>query len=609
MITGSARELPVLLVEDNAGDAWLATERLTEADQRFSVVSVTSLDAARAQLARREFEAVVLDLNLPDSTGLDTVREVRALAPMTPMLVLTTSLSPEMMRDVFRAGANESFEKHELARESLAQALLRTITARRTSHRRELERVLNTSLDAVLVIDHRGVVRFSNDAAVAMFGDERVAFAQSLPSFSARTGESIELRLAGAEGERIVELRLVEADWEGQPSWLATLRDVTERKSLELRLMLADRLASVGTLAAGVAHEINNPLAAIVANLGFASELLDGSTPDLRASVSDAREAAERVRQIVRDVKLFSRPQEEPHGPVDLEKVLDSTLRMARTELSHGISVVRQVAADCAQHVEGNEARLGQVFLNLVINAAYAMKHHPTSSKTLTLSVEHGAPGMLRVLVSDTGGGIDEQVRKKLFTPFVTSKPANEGTGLGLALSRSLVRDLGGELECDPAPSVGTTFIVTLRVSNKQPVVRSAPAPVAATPRLQVLCVDDDEWVLAALKRLLRSHDVTTRSDARSALTELKANPGFDAIFCDLMMPRMNGREFYEAVRALGGEFHQRIVFLSGGAITPEAETFRATAPNLFIDKPFDRATLFGALHRLGPAAAKTSSP
>ena len=257
------------------------------------------------------------------------------------------------------------------------------------------------------------------------------------------------------------------------PAVRRELREATaraEQRRLQEQLMVAERMASVGTLAAGVAHEINNPLAAVVANLELALrtvERLPRELPDLaelRAELRDAHEAAHLVRQIVRDVKVFSRSVDERAGPVDVRQVLDSTVRMAWNEIRHRARLHKHY--DSVPPVWTTDARLGQVFLNLLINAAQAIEIGHVDSNQIRLATRTDDRGRAVVEIADTGVGISSENLGRIFAPFFTTKPPGSGTGLGLSISHRIVKELGGELRLASEPGRGTVASVALPAAS-----------------------------------------------------------------------------------------------------------------------------------------------
>lgn len=387
----------------------------------------------------------------------------------------------------------------------------------------------------------------------------------------------------------------------------ASLR--AERKKMQEQLLISDRMVSVGTLAAGVAHELNNPLAALVANLDLLGRDLSrvasehGFTErlgDVFAELRDARESASRMRHIVRDLKIFSRsPDDERKGAVDVHRVMDSSLRMAHNEVRHRAHLVKHYASQVPL-VQGNEARLGQVFLNLVVNAAQAIAPGRAEHNQIRISTRVNAAGLVVVEVCDTGDGIAPEHLARIFDAFFTTKPVGVGTGLGLSICHRIVRSLGGELEVDSEMGKGSTFRVLLpRATALEPVVSEpAPSVSGATRRGRVLVVDDEPLIATAIGRTLAlDHDVVLASAAATALSRINHGEQFDIILCDLMMPQMTGMDLYDELLRTAPSQAARVVFLSGGAFTAAARAFLDDVPNQILEKPFDTRQLLALVN------------
>lgn len=415
-----------------------------------------------------------------------------------------------------------------------------------------------------------------------------------------------EMRLVGLDGAAVwTECGSVPVVHDGEPAIALVARDITERRHMQMALYQADRLTSVGTLAAGVAHEINNPLTYVITNLGFlAGELKalgaePGDAPfaarvaEMQQALVDAREGAERVRVIVQDLKTFSRSDEHRRGPVDVRTVLESSVNMAWNEIRHRARLVKDYRA--VRMVDGNEARLGQVFLNLLVNAAQAIPEGAAASNQIRITTRDDGERVV-VEVADTGVGIAPEARGRLFDPFFTTKPIGVGTGLGLAVSMGIVRGLGGSIEVDSEIGGGSTFRVLLPALDE---VEDEDEPT--WPRIddvpvvggRVLVIDDEPGVAAAVERALRhEHEVVAATDARAALRRLADREHFDVILCDLMMPEMTGMDFHAAAARLVPGVLPRVVYLTGGAFTPRARAFLDTIPNARVDKPFEEDAL-----------------
>jgi PAS domain S-box-containing protein len=426
--------------------------------------------------------------------------------------------------------------------------------------------------------------------------------------------EPIEVHLVGRDGAIvIVEAQGFRLEWYGQPSTVVFCRDVTERHEMYARMAVADRMVSVGTLAAGVAHEINNPLAYVMGNLELLTrelpEVLAGSSrfppSELYAIVNDAREGAIRVSTIVRELRALSRGDESSKGPISLDPVLASCMKMVGNELRHRARLVQDIAPDLPP-IEGNASRLGQVFLNLLVNAAHAIPEGRADANSIRLRAYAEGTNVI-VEISDTGVGIPPQVIGRIFDPFFTTKPIGQGTGLGLAISHEIVRSLGGSISVESTLGAGTTFRVLLPATIR-PILASESGAFARVPALRVraLLIDDEVAVGRAICALLAPEiDVTHVTRGADALTRIDGDDRYDVVLCDLMMPDMSGIELFFELRAKHPVLSRRVVFLTGGAFTEQARDFLSRTEHPPVEKPFTEATLRAAIERVTSAASR----
>ena len=252
-------------------------------------------------------------------------------------------------------------------------------------------------------------------------------------------------------------------------------RDMTGRNKAEATLRLGERMASIGTLAAGLAHEINNPLAYVGANLTYIMETIEmhrsffesETAKDMLLAIRDATEGVERIDDIVCSMRTFSRGDEQKIGPVDIHRVLDSCAKMAHNEIFHRAQLTREYGATL--RVLGNEARLGQVFLNLIVNAAHAIPVGEAENNEIRMTTTTTSDGRVSVAIRDTGEGIKQDVLARIFDPFFTTKPVGIGTGLGLSICHSILTGMGGVILAESSVGEGTTFTVILpSVSNEK---------------------------------------------------------------------------------------------------------------------------------------------
>jgi PAS domain S-box-containing protein len=410
---------------------------------------------------------------------------------------------------------------------------------------------------------------------------------------------SLVLTIVRGDGERrLLDIGLHPVELDGRRASVIFFTDVTERRRLQEQLIQTEQLAAVGTLATGIAHEINNPLTYVLLNLAFVDRELpkvregDGRMDDVVRRLDEAREGAERVAHIVRGLRTFARPAEEEVEPVDVARALSSAVKMAANELRHRARLT--LAIEPVPPVLANEARLGQVFLNLLVNAAQAIPEGRAQENEVGVTVACDG-GRVVVEVRDTGQGIPEALQERIFEPFFTTKPRGVGTGLGLSICRRIVSTFGGDIGVASRPGAGSTFRVELPTTaraaagTRPGLAAGSSVPIAAPAvRPRLLIVDDEPGVAASLGRDLASdHDVTIASTGREALERLLGGE-FDRVLCDLLMPEMTGMDLHAEVARRRPGLEARMVFMTGGPFTPRAERFLTEVANPRLQKPLD---------------------
>ena len=492
-----------------------------------------------------------------------------------------------------------------------AYAALEAAEQKAEEHAAVLQAVVENAPDYVVQLDLDGRIGFINrveppltvEAVIGTSWFERISSEQRAQARSVferviTHGKPVELELNVLRSDAKIGWYAIRMGVVNNKDKVATgvvivARDVTEKKQVEMQLMLADRMASVGTLAAGVAHELNNPLASVIANLDMATHDLTALgakvelPPEFLGGLQDARLGAERVRVIVRDLKIFSRGNEEHRGAVDVSKVLGSTLRLAQNEILHRAKL--EQSSGEIPRVDANEGRLGQVFLNLIVNAIQAIPEGNCEQHTIKV-VTALEGDRVSITVSDTGSGISPEVQRRLFTPFFTTKSA--GVGLGLAIAHRIVSDLGGTLDFITEVGKGSTFRVRLPIAPRRLKTFSGMIPLLKMPvrRARILVIDDEDAIVQAICRYIaRYHEVEGTTSARRALEMLERGERYDAIICDLMMPQLTGMDVYAAVVELDPRLAEKMIFVTGGAFTETAQHFLdSLPPNRHIEKPFD---------------------
>lgn len=354
----------------------------------------------------------------------------------------------------------------------------------------------------------------------------------------------------------------------------------------ERRLIHADRLAALGQLAAGVSHEINNPASYIGTNLDQLRHLvgrihngelegkaLEEAAAEMLSMIDDSREGFRQIRAITGDLRGFARVSREEVELTDVNEAVRSAVNLTGGQLRH-IAKLELDLGD-APPIAAERAKIVQVFVNLLINAAQAVAEGGSSGHRIVIRSRR-VDDTIVVEVSDDGPGISKAVCERIFEPFYTTKPADHGTGLGLAVCRDCVELHRGEISVESELGMGTTFRVVLPIDTGLSVPSAPPPSSEASPhgrRARVLLIDDDQMVRRSLRRSLAAHhDVVEAGGGEEAIGLLASDDDFDVILCDLMMPELDGAGVLEWIEAERPTLVSRIVFVSGGAFTARGQ-------------------------------------
>ena len=654
----------VLVVDDER--SLRRTFALFLRDDGHEVDTAEDVDQALSTLEGGEFDVVVSDIILPRRSGVSLMEAIAERWPDIKVILVTGEPTVETAASAVRSGAYDYISKPvssskirkvvaAAARVKTLQDDNRRLQAENERQRGELARLVEVRTAEVrdtreaLASTKERISRIASNIPGVLLQFERHPDGAFAFTFMARSAEET----FGIDPDRVLEdssvfLERVHPEhreelrdslarsaenlslwsWEGRlvlPSgdvrwfqaqsrpvrredgsvlWDGVMLDMSERKDLQARLMLSDRMASIGTLAAGVAHEINNPLTYVLANLhilGKRAERAIGlddtqAARDLLCSeetvelLRETADGARRVRDIARDLKTFSRSSDDVQ-PVDVRQVLDSSVRMAINEIRHRARLERNYMD--APAVLANASRLGQVFLNLVVNAAQAIPEGAAEQNLIRLSTSTAADGYAEIVVSDTGTGIPRELIDRIFEPFVTMKPVGVGTGLGLYICRDIINHIGGVIEVESEIDAGTSFRVRLPPAPPDAeVFARAPRPTRRQarplPRSRLLVIDDEPNIGRSFVRSLPEHDITVVDSGREGIRRIDEDPHYDLVFCDVMMPDLTGRDVYEHVRERHPELLDRVVFMTGGAFTERASEFIERVSAQRIDKPFD---------------------
>lgn len=640
-----------ILLADENDDNRLAVTRGIGTLADFIVDGVADGKSALEQIRGGGYDLLLLEVDLPGVDGFEVCRRLRD-DPSTrhvPIIFLTRTRNDVDDRlKALEVGADDFIVQPVADRELLARitAALRTRTLADEARRQNIE--LETRLrdrtrtaeqladqlraerdtlretfevfdEALLLVEATGRVLVANEAGRRL---NQTAFESDIGALAKDAVARGVIRDRGLnDGGRSFLARAYPISGSRV---LLYVRDVTEERGEEVRRLQSEKLASIGTLAAGVAHEINNPAAfvlgnieALVSNVRVMAQQIEAiAEPSLRGALHDAlfevtgilqetKEGMARIRRTVRDLSSFSHVDDDGGVTTDLNATVDSTLSLLKNELRHRAQVERDLRATRA--VSTSPARLGQVFLNLILNAAQALDVGRAAENRIQVrTFDDGNDVVFEV--ADTGSGIAPDVLPRIFDSFFTTKPRGVGTGLGLSISHGIVRSLGGEIAVESKVGVGTTFRVRL---PSRPRVRAEAIAAVAAPaygRKRVLAIDDEPLLLKAYRRMLGdAHDVVTALGGRDALLVLQKQTDFDAILCDLQMPEMSGMELYAKIEARYPELARRFIFSTGGAFSSEARRFLDRGVTC-IGKPF-RAEELLALIETKMAERNSESP
>jgi len=483
---------------------------------------------------------------------------------------------------------------------------------------RHLEHVLDHAPLILFAFDQQGIVTLSEGRGLAALGfAPKELIGRSVFEIYAHDPSSLANADRALAGEEFtVESRLsrdvalesvftpVKNEQGEVVSVIGLSIEVSERVKMQSRLLQAERLASMGTLSATVAHEINNPLSYVLGNLDLAlTELSEPASVVPRARevlewVKLARDGAGRVARIVRGLKAFARQDDERAAPTDVRAALERALEMADNAIRHRARLVRRI--EPVPPVFASELRLSQVFVNLLLNAAQAIPEGHRDANEICVAVWHDeSKSSVVIAVEDTGSGMPKEVKERVFEPFFTTKPIGIGTGLGLSICYGIVHGLGGAIEVDSRVGEGTAFRVRIPASGRAR--KGEGAAVLSEPPLRrgrILIIDDNVNVARSFAILLGEHDVEISVDPRKGASRILAGETFDIVFCDLMMPAMTGMDLHAVIAEKLPEQAERIVFVTGGAFTPAAQEFVSKVPNTVLEKPFDMKDLAAVLAR-----------
>ncbi len=604
------RPLRVLLIEDSEDDAALLLRELRRAGYEPAAHRVETAEAMRAALAAQPWEVVISDHAMPRFSAQAALQIYQEHGLDIPFIIVSGAIGEAVAVEAMRAGAHDYVLKDKLARlTAVIERELHEAVERRERRRAEEEaaragREWLETFDAMplavcllspelrLVRANQELARVAGRRAEALVGESYPELMWGRPALpealTAEADEPVDLSFDRLAPGRVFEVKLhALPEAGGAPrGYVQVARDVTEARQLQAQLLQSQKLAALGEVISGLAHELNNPLAAVVAH----AQLLrrHSLSEEAEESARAVEGAALRAARVVHGLLAFARQQAPERVPVDLNAVVEETLALRAAPLRADNVELQVELAPELPPVLGDASQLQQVLLNLLNNAQRAML--PSATRRLRLRTE-ASGARLRVRVQDTGVGIAPEHLGRIFEPFFTTQEVGKGTGLGLSVCHGLVQDHGGTIHVTSQVGVGTEFVVELPAAPAAPApARAETGPAALPEGTRVLVVEDEVLIRIALLRLLESLGVAAEAapHAAAALQALEGN-SYQVILCDLKMPGLDGKQLYRETLARWPELAQRFVFCTGDTLNPETVAFAEEHHLRLLAKPFLR--------------------
>ncbi|TXD42708.1 response regulator [Lujinxingia vulgaris] len=566
-------------------------------------------------------------------------------------LILFLSMLGLLLATMMMFGARYQIERWLMERNAQSQSRLQELHVQTEQiARATMIEIMERTPQGVLLLDEQGTPIYANASfrELSAYTDENLPAHHAstllsapdgspLPGLLSGQSQNIPAQLRVASGEQLaIKLSIFTTTFDQQEVRVLLITDLSQEHELQSRIAQMDRMITAGTLAAGVAHEINNPLAYVASNVEYLLEKVaegDIDRDTLLTSLEDVHYGTRRVRKIVDDLRDLSRAPTDDIYPVDIATILDSTLLMVEHRVQQRARLIRDI--DDLPSAMLNESGLSQVLLNLFVNAVQAIEPGAPDQNQVRVSAKR-ADNNLIITIEDSGKGIAPEQLERIFEPFYTTKPIGEGTGLGLSICRKIIAEMNGDIEVESTPGQGTTFQIiiptrwlgtvtittptpgTLKAQpfNLTPEVREDRAPVAQNPAAEpvsragapadattphedapapagVFLIDDNAMLLRALRRQLKSRvALHTFESAAEALDAIEAGADPRLIVCDLEMPAIGGARLYQQLREEHPALAERMIFMTGGAYSAESKHFLESGDFTVLSKPFPSAEL-----------------
>jgi len=629
-----ANAIKVLLIEDNLGDARLIRESLVDVMGFYFQLTHRERLAQGIELLNSElFDVVILDLSLPDYQGLETLMHFHQQAPDLPIVVLTGVKDETLALRAVQAGAQDFLVKGQVTGELLARSLRYAIERQDTELKlREQAALLDITTDAIFVMNLQGKIIYWNQGAERLYGwKAEEVLNQPTKTYIDQEGEP--------EPRVILERTLAQGQWQGelskvtrtgkkiivQSAWnlvldtkgqaksiLVVNSDLTQKKQLEAQILRAQRLESIGTLASGIAHDLNNILTPIVAGIPLLRMQPNASRNDRLLTIMEKN--AKRGAELIRQVLSFARGVEGVRTQIQVRLLIDELRQVMEETFPKTIRIHTQIADDLWLTI-GDISQIHQVLMNLCVNAGDAMPR----GGYLTLGAENieidqtyakmhldAKVGRYLVLsVTDTGSGMDADTLNRIFDPFFTSKPVGKGTGLGLSTAMSIVKSHGGFIHVTSEVGIGSQFLVYLPAQAIDAPEPSVLPEISMVGQGQmILVVDDEPTIQITLSELLTSYSytvLTTGDGLKAVELYTQYQDQIQVIIVDMIMPQIDGPTTIELLRKV----NPAVKFVACSGLTPAVD-LKADA---FLAKPYTSQELLEILAHLvrppGPNGAR----
>ena len=628
MLTPARAPIRIVHLEDDPLHAELLAALLQADGLNCEIRVVDTERDFRLALASPKVDLVISDYSIPSFNGLAALQICRASRSDVPFIFVSGTIGEERAIEALKQGATDYVLKERLGRlvpavrRALAERTAQEESTRAQHEQREAEERLRRSeaqfravaetIPCALFIHHGSTRVYVNRWAEQLTGysrdellggpfwnlfhpdDQRDVCDRGLARSGEPAPELREWRLRTKGGQdRWVLVSMCGLEFDGYPASLVTAIDITERKHAEEALLRqaaalaqTEKLAAMGTLLAGVAHELNNPLAVVAGYAHLLGRGLEGPAAERCLKITSA---ADRCARIVQNFLALARQRPPEREWVRLNKVVEEALELVSYSLtSSGIEVLTDLPPDLPR-LWADPHQLHQVVLNLVTNAQHALRDHP-GPRRLAIGIGRHDERALCLEIADSGPGIPSAIVPRVFEPFFTTKAAGEGTGLGLSLCRGIVEAHGGTIRLHTEAGLGTLFLIELPITEapEVDVPTAAEAPASAAGAARVLVVDDEVELGAMIADLLtpQGHQVDVVTNGREALDKLAAQ-AYDVVLSDVRMPGLDGPALYEEARRLHPGQERRFVFITGDTLTSGTADFLARSGVPSLAKPF----------------------